>query len=321
MKESSETNKVKKGIQSKTNPGEVKIPLRHKLQVKDLVKPITISRMRIVQLLVAGLLTIAGIAYYYTYFIKQPSGIELVNTWIEASGGLEAWQNIKTGSFEREHILYAENGDILKEKKERFFFENINGEFKLLTNYTTPEGIDLWMGQDEVGYWALRNELPADPKKAANDLGFMCDSKWCKPDCAMKMTLYRLGMPFNIIGDGVLPNLAGTANVQGMKSNIIEVTYRPTVGNDRWVFYAGEENNLINKIEYHHKNDHGHSFPEEMYWSDYRPVQGIQLPHAWSRYWTNGQLLEEYRFKDFTFNEGLPENFAKRPEGLAWNDQ
>ena len=309
---------IKKNINSEEPVGDQRIPLRHEMEVKDLVNPITISRMRIIQFSILGLILLAGGIYYYAYYMKQPSGLELVNNWIDASGGMEAWQNIKTGSFEREHILYSENGEILKQKTENFFFEKINGDFKLLTNYTTPEGTNVWMGNDEVGYWALRNSLPADPKEAANDLGFMCDSKWCKPDCAMRMTLYRLGMPFNLIGDGVLPNLAGTTEINGMKSNILDVTYRPTVGNDRWVFYADENTNLINKIEYHHKNDHGHSFPEEMYWSDYKEIDGITIPHAWTRYWTNGQILEEYRFKDFQWNEALPVEFASRPEGFDW---
>lgn len=315
----SEKQQLKESSSKDQTTQEQKIPLSHSLEVKDLVNPITISRRRILQLSVVALIGIIAAGYYYSYYVKQPSGKILVNQLIEASGGNETWNTIHTGSFEREHILYAENGDILKQKTEQFYFEKDNGVFKLLTHYSTPEGIDLWMGEDETGHWALRNDLPADPKKSARDLGFMCDSKWCKPDCAMKMTLYRLGMPFHLIGDGVLPNLAGTTSINGSQSNILEVTYRPTVGKDRWMFYADQQTNLINKIEYHHKNDHGHSFPEEMYWSDYRDVSGIKLPHAWTRYWTNGQVLEEYRFKKFTFNEELPEQFASRPLDVDWN--
>ncbi len=290
-----------------------KIPLKHKMQVKDLVHPITISRIRIIQLAVVGFIAIGAISYYYIYYLKQPTGLELVQNWIEASGGMEAWNPIERGSFQREHVLYAENGDVLKSKTESFYFEKINGTFKLLTNYVTPEGLNLWMGQDDVGYWATLNDSPTDPKKAAKDLGFMCDSKWCQPDCSMKMTLYRFGMPFNLIGDGVIPSLSGTTSINGQPTNILEVTYRPTVGKDRWVFYADQENNLINKIEYHHKNDHGHNFPEEMYWSDYKSVAGLIIPHTWKRYWTNGKVLEKYTFSNFSFNKPLPNQFANRP--------
>ena len=293
---------------------EVKVPLSHKLQVKDLVHPITISRMRILQFAIVGLALLLGGAYYFGYFAPKPTGNELVSEWVDASGGMEAWNKIDNGSFERVHTLYAENGSVLKEKTENFFFEKVDGEFKLLTNYTTPDGTNLWMGNDEEGYWAMLNDLPADPKKSANDLGFMCDSKWCKPDCSMKMTLYRFGMPFNLVGDGILPNLAGTAEVNGMNMNILDVSYKPSVGKDRWVFYGDEKTNLINKIEYHHKNDHGHSFPEEMYWADYKEVDGLQIPHSWKRYWTNGQVLEDYQFSNFEFNTALPDMFASRPE-------
>jgi len=315
----SDKKKLKDNLQTNKNIQEEKIPLSHELEVKDLVNPITISRMRILQLSLAALIGIAAFGYYYVYYMQEPSGTELVNDWIEASGGQEAWNNITTGSFEREHVLYAENGDILKQQTEQFFFEKKDGMYKLLTHYTTPEGTDLWMGEDKTGHWAVMNELPADPKEAGKDLGFMCDSKWCKPDCAMKMTLYRLGMPFNLIGDGVLPNLAGNMNINGVESNMLEVTYRPTVGKDRWVFYADQNTNLINKIEYHHKNDHGHNFPEEMYWSDYKDVAGIQLPHSWKRFWTNGQALEEYTFKNFSFNNTLPTKFADRPQEVDWS--
>lgn len=315
----SDKNKLEQQQHVDKNIKEEKIPLSHELEVKDLVNPITISRIRILQLGIVALIGIAAGTYYYLYYMKAPTGVELVNEWIDASGGQTAWNDINTGSFVRDHILYAENGEILKQKTEEFFFEKKDGIFKLLTHYTTPDGYSLWMGEDKTGHWALRNALPADPKEAGKDLGFMCDSKWCKPDCAMKMTLYRMGMPFHLIGDGVLPNLAGETTINGVSSNILNVTYRPTVGSDSWVFYADQNTNLINKIEYHHTNDHGHSFPEEMYWSDYKEVQGITLPHSWKRYWTNGQVLEEYSFKNFNFNMELPADFVSRPAGQDWS--
>ena len=190
-----EDHKINKELKKTTQPApgeDVNVPLGHELEVKDLVNPITISRMRIIQLGFAALIGIAAFAYYYVYYIQQPTGTELAQEWVEASGGMEAWNNINSGSFQRKHTLYSDNGEVLKEKMENFFFEKKNGVFELLTHYTTPEGTDLWMGKDDAGYWATLNDLPADPKDAGKDLGFMCDSKWCQPDCAMKMSMYRL---------------------------------------------------------------------------------------------------------------------------------
>ena len=297
---------------------EGNIPLSHKMEVKDLVNPITLRRVRILQFSAVMLIALAGASYYWYYYVKQPSGAVVVQEWIDAAGGMEAWNKINNGTFQREHIMYSENGEVLTRKMETFFFEKVNGVYGLLTHYNTSTGTDLWMGKDKEGYWATLNDLPTDPKKAGKDLGFMCDSKWCTPDCRMKMTMYRFSMPFNLVGDGVIPSLSGISKVDDQATNVLEVSYRPTTGNDRWVLYADQQSNLISKIEYHHKSDHGNNYPEEMYWSDYREIDGVQLPHSWKRYWTNGKTLEEYTYSNFSFNSSLPEKFETRPADLDW---
>ncbi len=71
---------------------------------------------------------------------------------------------------------------------------------------------------------------------------------------------------------------------------------------------------LIRKLEYHHTTDEGDSHPEEIYWSDHRTVAGITFAHKWTRYWSNGKVMEEYTYSNVDFGRQLAEHFFDRPE-------
>ena len=89
------------------------------------------------------------------------------------------------------------------------------------------------------------------------------------------------------------------------------------MGKDRWVFYTDPKDKLIRKMEYHHHSDEGNDLPEEFHWSDYREVSGLMVSHKWTRYWSNGKVLEEYTYSNFDFKSTLPEQFYNRPKQLA----
>lgn len=307
-----------------------KVPWLFTLEVKDLINPITIRRVRLLQ--VGFLLGIISLVGYYVWenFLRTPTGYELVNEMVEAAGGMEAWNNVRTGQFTRTRTLYDDTGKQLSQKAETFYFQKTDKGPKLMVRSLDNEGNEAWVGEDAEGFWATKADLPADPRLTAGELGMMCDSKFCAPSCASSMAFYRFSMPFKLTDSGVRPDV-GDGNVfaildwnpleflaMQLEPLILNVSYKPTVGKDKWRFLVDPTDKLIHKVEYYNKSDFGEIRPEEIYWSDHKKVDGLNVSHKWTRYWGNGKVMEEYIFTDMNFKNNLTDDFFNRPAGLDW---
>lgn len=295
---------------------EARFPVRFLLEIKDIVKPIVIKRIQIIKFTgLVVLLLLAGGVVWYT-FLKAPSGEQLVEQMVSASGGMETWNNMDHGKFFRTHRLYAETGEQISERLETFYFEKINGHVELMAEAKRPGNDPITIGKDKEGFWAVQNDVFVNAKEKAKELGMMCDGKWCQPNCDMTMAFYRFSMPFKLKDDGVIVENGGKIKLLDQESQMVNVSYRPGVGKDKWVFFIDDKSKLITKMEYHHHNDQGKDLPEEFYWSDHKEVKGLMISHQWIRYWSNGKVLEEYVFSDFDFDTELPRYFYKRPDNL-----
>ncbi len=295
---------------------KVKLPLNDELEVRDLIKPIVVRRIRIAQF--AGLiLLILGIGVFiWIQFIKPPSGKRLVGNMIDAVGGAEAWNGVHGGSFQRTHHLYDEKGKIIKEEHETFYFKNNPAGHQLMIKSYTEEGYPVVVGSDEKGYWALLNDKPVDPHAIAKKMEFMCHEDKCVPLCASEMALYRFALPFKLTDYGVKPTNAGTTTLNGEKVYILNVAFDPKVGHDRWVFYVDPQSKLTRKIE-HYASEKGNEQPEEIFLSDYKKEGNIQISHSNKYYRSNGKILEEYLISNVQFNPNYTTDFFNRPQQLS----
>ncbi len=300
------------------SPGEekVKLPWEADLEVKDLIKPITLRRVHMFQTGGALLLLLAAGVFVWWLFLKPPSGEQIVKEMINAVGGMEEWKNIKDGNFVRTHRLYDENGEIIQQSEETFFFKNGKDGQQLLIKSKTNEGNKVLVGYDEGGYWASLNDEEVNPVKIAKDLEFMCDGDGCSPLCASEMALYRMSFPFKLADNGVKPRNAGSSILNGEKVTLLDVTFDPEVGHDRWVFYVDPSTKFIRKIE-HYPSVKDNVQPEEIYLSDFKKEGSIVLSHSNKYYRSNGKILEEYLFSNVKFNSPLAADFFNRPQQLS----
>ena len=324
-----ETLKKKDQIQNPQESKE-KTPWLFGLEIKDLVNPITVKRIRLLQ--VGLVLLVVGYAGYYTWenFLRAPTGLELVDEMVTAAGTMEAWNNIKSGQFTRTQKLYGEDGAELSTQVETFIFQKTDEGIKLMVKAIDKNGKEVIISEDKDGFWATRNALPSDPKKTSGDLGMMCDSKWCQPSCAAKMAFYRFSMPFKLTDVGVRPDVNNISKFGMLDWNplenididseplVLDVSYKPTVGKDKWRFLVSPETKLIHKMEYYNKSDFGTYRPEEIYWSDHKTVDGITFSHKWTRFWGNGKVMDEYTYSDVSLNNQITEANFSRPEGMDW---
>lgn len=310
---------------------EKKIPWWFDLHVKDLIKPITLKRIHLFYGLVT-LLAISALGYYaWENYLREPTGEEFVDEIVEAAGGMDAWKQLKEGQFTRTHNLYAEDGSALRTTKETFFFKKSNEGLKLQIKSVGEDGSEVWVGKDKEGFWASRDKEVADPKATAKEEGMMCDSKFCEPLCASSMAFFRFSMPFKLKDKGVQASLASTdltlANLKfmgssGEKPTLLDISYDPKIGKDRWRFYVDPKDQLIHKMEYYNKSDMGETRPEEIYWTEHKTVDGITFSHRWTRYWPNGKVMDEYTYADVDFKSKIADSFFERSAAhdLAIND-
>lgn len=298
----------------------VKLPWNAGMEVKDLVNPITVRRVRLFQTAgILALLLAVGVGAWW-FFVKPPSGEQLVEEMVAASGGMDNWQDIRDGSFVRTHRLYDENGQIVKQSEETFLFKNNQDGHQLLIKSLTNSGERVVVGHDKGGYWAIRNGDEVEPVKIAKDLEFMCDDEHCSPLCASEMALYRMSFPFKLTDYGVIPRNAGTAVLNGEKATLLDVTFDPAVGHDRWTFYVSPTTHLIRKIE-HYGSLEDNAQPEEIFLSDFKKEGDIMLSHSNKYYRSNGKILEEYLVSDVKFNASLAPALFDRPQEVSMVSQ
>lgn len=310
---------------------KVIIPYLFSLELKDLTDPITIKRIRIFQLvMVLSAVTLTSYFVWNNVF-RAPTGVELVNEMVEAAGGLTAWSNIQSGQFSRTQKVYDMAGKQLSEQKETFYFRKTNDGIKLMVMALDSEGKEVIISEDADGFWATKDESPTDPETTSRDLGMMCDSKFCMPDCNMQMAFFRFSMPFKLTDYGVQPKVNNLSTFGLLDWNplenidiksepiVLDVSYIPTVGKDKWRFMVNPETKLIHKVEYYNKSDFGKFRPEEIYWTDHKTVDGITFSHRWVKFGSNGKVMNEYIYSEVSFNNQIDEDHFKRPEGLEWS--
>ncbi len=317
-------------VETKPEVKKDKIPWLFGLEIKDLTNPITIRRIRLVQ--VGLLVALLAYASYYLWenVVRAPTGVELVQEMVDAAGGMEAWNKIKSGQFTRTQNVYDKAGTQLSEQIETFYFRKTDDGLKLMVKATDKDGNEVIISEDKEGFWATKESLPADPKRTSGDLGMMCDSKYCQPSCASSMAFFRFSMPFKLTDYGVRPDVNNVSALGLLDWNplenfdldgdplVLDVSYLPTVGRDKWRFMVNPETKLIHKMEYYNKSDFGTYRPEEIYWTDHKTVDGITFSHKWTKFGGNGQVMDEYIYSDVSFNNHIDEEFFTRPAGLDW---
>lgn len=309
---------------------DLKTPWSHDMEVKDLVNPIVIRRVRILQ--VGVLLAALSFAGYYVWenILRAPSGIEMVSEMVDAAGGMTAWNAVESGQFTRTRELYSKSGDVLSQNTETFYFKKSDEGVQLMIKSLDKNGEETIVSEDKEGFWATKGDTPADARETAKGQGNMCDSKFCEPSCAASMAFFRMSMPFKLTDHGVRPDLNNVSNFAILDWNplenislekeplVLDVSYLPTVGKDKWRFIVDPETKLIHKMEYYNKSDFGKYRPEEIYWSDHQTVNGITFSHKWTKFWGNGQVMEETKYTDVNFGNHIDDDFFDRPNGLDW---
>jgi outer membrane lipoprotein-sorting protein len=116
----------------------------------------------------------------------------------------------------------------------------------------------------------------------------------------------------------------GTAQVQGQSEDVIEIDFVPNLdplqgpifaSMNRTLFFVNRITGFVDKIQAtpFNEGDSKNTFTEELYLSDYRSVNGLQVPFRQTLF-INGQLDTDMKFQSVTFNVGLSDSDFSLPQ-------
>ncbi|MFQ5707586.1 MAG: hypothetical protein ACE5HO_09075 [bacterium] len=290
---------------------DIKVPKRVAVHIRDLIDPIVVRRTTIAKLTVGAVAVLAVGVLAWRLFLAPPSGKELLAEVVAAAGGMENWNRIEVGTYTRVRTVFDEDGRPIRQEPSTYYFRKGSKEYGLVVETVTSEG-PIKIGFDGKQYWATKNGLSVPPEPLARQQGYMCDSDKCTPLCAAEMSFYRFSMPFKLIDPGAIPKYIGADMLNGSSVSLLQITFDPSVGKDRWVLFVDNKTKLIDKIE-HYASINGDVPPEEIYWSDHRTEFGITFSHKNTYYRSNGKKLEEYEIRNVDFRSAIPDEKFQKP--------
>ena len=115
------------------------------------------------------------------------------------------------------------------------------------------------------------------------------------------------------VGGSVNLLFKGVVQVQGQSEDVIEIDFIPDLANgplyasmSSTLFFVNQTTWLVDKIQRStfYEGDQNHTFSEETYFADYRPVSGMMVPFHQTVF-IDGQLDTDLRVNSVSFNVGL----------------
>jgi len=114
----------------------------------------------------------------------------------------------------------------------------------------------------------------------------------------------------------------GVAQVQGQAEDVIEIDFIPNLANgplyasmSSTLFFVNQTTGLVDKTQRStfYEGDQNHTFSEETYFTDYRPVSGMQVPFHQTVF-IDGKLETDLTFDSVTLNVGLLDSDFALPQ-------
>ncbi len=247
-----------------------------------------ITKQKLVSLVVCALLLVAFIAPGCKVDSEKksdPKAVELANAVIDASGGLENWQNTRYVSWrhhtKRLHVWDKLTGDIRVETRGTIVLMNLN----------TKKG-RVWKDEEEL--------TNPDDLQRGLDYGYQC---WVNDS-------YWMFLPFKLLDKGVTLKYLGEGETQdSVKADIISLTFSNvglTPENKYHVYIDKESKRLISWDHYMDANDEWPRFTTV--WADYQKYGNIWLSSSRGK----------KRHSDLGVFEKMPGFVFQDPEPFEW---
>ena len=231
---------------------------------------------------------------------EQVLGDSLIGAWMDAAGGLVAWEAVRSARYTIMTVWFDSLGGIERMRPRRVEMrKSENGE---QARVERPEAEGLYVQTfTGTGSWATLNDAPLAP-----------DSKeWEEAEYVGRDVVYWFGLPYKLFDPGV--------NRRGLKLDgggyEVRVTFGDEIGahpGDRYFYYFRDDDPLPEEVHY---IEQGHEEVDRnrTVWSGFGSVGGITYVIA--RRWLDslGMPTKELRIDDVQVNPPLSDSLFAPP--------
>ena len=224
----------------------------------------------------------------------------LIGAWVDAAGGMAAWQDIESARYTITTVWYDSIGEIRRMRPRRVEYRKVDGVEQ--TRIERPEAEGLYV-QTFTGseMWATLNERPLEPGVRAFD-----ESEYVGRD-----VVYWFGLPYKLFDPGVNRH-AGPREEGGYE---VRITFGDGVGlqsGDRYFYYFLDDDPYPEQVHYISQG-RGEESRARMYWDGYEQVG--DFTYVISRLYRDTEMnpTRELRHDDVELNPVLSDSIFRRP--------
>ncbi|NIR44571.1 MAG: hypothetical protein GWN99_09780 [Gemmatimonadetes bacterium] len=222
----------------------------------------------------------------------------LVDNWIEAAGGLDAWRDVESVRYTVTTVWFDSTGTPVR-RRPRFVWGKKH-PLRARIERDEPEGHYVQATDGEGDVWAtLDGELLSDTTKAVREVLYVTGD-----------VMYWIGLPYKLRDPGV--NLRHIPK-DSIGYEGVAVTFGEDVGlhpDDRWFYYFEEGSPFPVEVHY---IEEGYTEPTRTRWSDYREAGPITYVGTRTFYDERGVTRKQLLISDVQINPELPDSLFTPP--------
>ncbi|MFV1987593.1 MAG: hypothetical protein ACC682_09930 [Gemmatimonadota bacterium] len=232
---------------------------------------------------------------------EEVLGDSLIGSWLAASGGMDAWNDVRSARFTITTVWFDSVGAIRRMRPRRVEMRRANGVEEARVERPEAEGlyVQTWTGTSS---WATLNDEPmaADTKEVA-------EAEYVGRD-----VMYWIGLPYKLFDPGVNRR----ARVLDDGGYEVLITFGDDVGvhpGDRYFYYFFDDDPYPEEVHYIEQGRTEESRNRTV-WNGYGRVGDFSYVVA--RRWLNreGMPTKELRIDDVQLNPPLSDSLFAAPQ-------
>lgn len=226
----------------------------------------------------------------------------LVGAWLEAAGGIEAWQGVGSARYTITTVWFDSTGAIERMRPRRVEFRKHDGHEQARIERPEAEGLYVQTFTGD-GVWATLNDRLLPP-----DEGAVTETEYVGRD-----VVYWFGLPYKLFDPGV--NRRATALDGGGYE--VRVTFGDEIGvhpGDRYFYYFLDDDPWPEEVHYI-EQDRDEVDRNRTQWNGYGRVGDFSYVVARRWHDTLGMPTKELRVDDVELNPVLPDSLFAPPPG------
>lgn len=221
-----------------------------------------------------------------------------VDAWIEASGGMEAWERVRTLRYTVTTVWYDSAGDVRRMRPRRVEIEKTAGGFRSRIERPEAEGLYVQVFTGDTAWAALNGDpLPPDHPAAG-------ESEYVGRD-----VYYWIGLPYKLRDSGVNLDVA-SRDEHGLE---VRVTFGESVGQhpgDRYFYLFEDDDRFPEQV--HYVTQGGDSRTRTL-WRHFREAGPITYVGTRRVLGEADDTTLELRIDDVWINPPLPDSIFRPP--------